>query len=105
MTCPQEKSMTNTHNAYVDLMEPNNEVLEYPLTRGDDLCFHIRIFDGPFSLDDEENEVDCLDLDPDDWEKNDFTPDIRRVLDENGYRLTSECAEDGDVLSFSCERR
>lgn len=71
-------------NAYVDLMEPNNEILKYPLSNGD------------------ENEVDYLNLDPDDWEKNDFTPDIKKVLEENGYRLTSECETDGDILSFTC---
>lgn len=89
-------------NAYVDLMEPNNEILEYPLSNGDDVCFHIRIFDGPIDFDDDENEVDYLNLDPDDWEKNDFTPDIKKVLEENGYRLTSECETDGDILSFTC---
>lgn len=89
-------------NAYVDLMEPNNEILKYPLSNGDDVCSHIRIFDGPIDFDDDENEVDYLNLDPDDWEKNDFTPDIKKVLEENGYRLTSECETDGDILSFTC---
>lgn len=89
-------------NAYVDLMEPNNEILKYPLSNGADACFHIRIFDGPIDFDDDENEVDYLNLDPDDWEKNDFTPDIKKVLEENGYRLTSECETDGDILSFTC---
>lgn len=89
-------------NAYVDLMEPNNEILKYPLSNGDDVCFHIRIFDGPIDFDDDGNEVDYLNLDPDDWEKNDFTPDIKKVLEENGYRLTSECETDGDILSFTC---
>lgn len=76
--------------------------LKYPLSNGDDVCFHIRIFDGPIDFDDDENEVDYLNLDPDDWEKNDFTPDIEKVLEENGYRLTSECETDGDILSFTC---
>lgn len=89
-------------NAYVDLMEPNNEILKYPLSNGDDVSFHIRIFDGPIDFEDDENEVDYLNLDPDDWEKNDFTPDIKKVLEENGYRLTSECETDGDILSFTC---
>ena len=40
-------------NAYVDLMEPNNEILKYPLSNGDDVCFHIRIFDGPIDFDDD----------------------------------------------------
>lgn len=30
------------------------------------------------------------------------TPDIKKVLEENGYRLTSECETDGDILSFTC---
>ena len=61
-----------------------------------------RMFDGLIDFDDDENEVDYLNLDPDDWEKNDFTPDIEKVLEENGYRLTSECETDGDILSFTC---
>ena len=94
-------------NAFVDLMEPYNEVLKWPENASRaGLCFHIRIFDGRIDFEamryeEPDNEIDCLDLNPDDWE-SEFDGDIAKVLHANGYRLASGIREDGDLLLFDC---
>ena len=105
---PRKKEIMD-YNAFVDVMEPNNENLKWPENATQaGLCFHIRIFDGRIDFEamryeDPDNEIDCLDLDPDDCE-SEFDDDIIKVLHENGYRLTSDIHEDGDLLLFTCAK-
>lgn len=95
------------YSAFVDLMEPYNEVLKWPENASRaGLCFHIRIFDGRIDFEamryeEPDNEIDCLDLNPDDW-ASEFDGDIAKVLRANGYRLASDIREDGDFLLFDC---
>ena len=95
------------YSAFVDLMEPYNEVLKWPENASRaGLCFHIRIFDGRIDFEamryeEPDNEIDCLDLNPDDWE-SEFDGDIAKVLRANGYWLASGIREDGGLLLFDC---
>lgn len=75
------------HNAYIDVMEPNNAVLRNPLDV--DSTFHIRIYDYFIDFHEDMEMVDDLEFTPSDVEADDWTEDIKRCLEENGWRLDS----------------
>lgn len=70
------------HNAYIDVMEPNNAVLRNPLDV--DSTFHIRIYDYFIDFHEDREIVDDLEFTPSDVEADDWTEDIKRCLEENG---------------------
>lgn len=91
------------HNAYIDVMEPNNAVLRNPLDA--DSTFHIRIYDYFIDFHEDREIVDDLEFTPSDVEADDWTEDIKRCLEENGWRLDSKIgtdSDDSDLLVFDC---
>lgn len=91
------------HNAYIDVMEPNNAVLRNPLDV--DSTFHIRIYDYFIDFHEDREMVDELEFTPSDVEADDWTEDIKRCLGENGWRLDSKIgtdSDDSDLLVFDC---
>lgn len=91
------------HNAYIDVMEPNNAVLRNPLDV--DSTFHIRIYDYFIDFHEDREIVDDLEFTPSDVEADDWTEDIKRCLEENGWRLDSKIgtdSDDSDLLVFDC---
>lgn len=91
------------HNAYIDVMEPNNAVLRNPLDV--DSTFHIRIYDYFIDFQEDREIVDDLEFTPSDVEADDWTEDIKRCLEENGWRLDSKIgtdSDDSDLLVFDC---
>ena len=91
------------HNAYIDVMEPNNAVLRNPLDV--DSTFHIRIYDYFIDFHEDREIVDDLEFTPSEVEADDWTEDIKRCLEENGWRLDSKIgtdSDDSDLLVFDC---
>lgn len=91
------------HNAYIDVMEPNNAVLRNPLDV--DSTFHIRIYDYFIDFHEDREIVDDLEFTPSDVDADDWTEDIKRCLEENGWRLDSKIgtdSDDSDLLVFDC---
>lgn len=70
------------HNAYIDVMEPNNAVLRNPLDV--DSTFHISIYDYFIDFHEDREIVDDLEFTPSDVEADDWMEDIKRCLEENG---------------------
>lgn len=84
-------------------MEPNNAVLRNPLDV--DSTFHIRIYDYFIDFHEDREMVDELEFTPSDVEADDWTKDIKRCLEENGWRLDSKIgtdSDDSDLLVFDC---
>lgn len=95
----------NEHNAYIDVMEPNDAMLRNP--RDTDRTFHIRIYDYFIDFQDDREMVDDLEFTPADVDADDWDEDIRRCLEENGWRLDSKVgtdSDDSDLLVFDCVR-
>ena len=91
------------HNAYIDVMEPNNAMLRNPLDV--DSTFHIRIYDYFIDFHEDREIVDDLEFTPSDVDADDWTEDIKRCLEENGWRLDSKIgtdSDDSDLLVFDC---
>lgn len=84
-------------------LEPNNAVLRNPLDV--DSTFHIRIYDYFIDFHEDREIVDDLEFTPSDVDADDWTEDIKRCLEENGWRLDSKIgtdSDDSDLLVFDC---
>ena len=94
------------HNAFINIMEPNDAVLRNPLDT--DSTFHIRIYDYFIDFHEDREMVDDLEFTPADVEADDWTEDIERCLAEQGWRLDSKVTveeDDENLLVFDCVRQ